>query len=231
MNDNDQLNKIYSIFRSECLWLQQVINLSDQFDPNNDHAKGYNLQELYNKSAPVFFQTAFRVFQEHIHLQIAKLIDPAESFGKPNLSIPYINKLLLQSDKMTDNIKALSDKIHLLAAPVKLSRSKIIAHSDMETVINNCSLGEISDTAWTELITSIYSYVQLVGETLNARPLDYQSIGHEPGDTTDMLNYLRAGVAFYGNNRSYAHENFLKWIEQKNLGGQLLTEWIKAGEP
>lgn len=225
--------KTFEFFKEQCIWLQEVHTTYQLFDPTRKTGKEINAESIYQNSAAHTFVIIFRSMQTYIRLQIAKLLDPAKTGKDENLSILNIDGILELEGKMTDEIRNLSVRIRSLGEPIRKSRHKVIAHADKKAIMEDLVLGEISEAEWDELIESIYNYVILVGKALGIVVPDYYSLGSGPGDPSDLINYIRAGLAFYGKNgarRFYPSEDFYQWAEQKNLGESLLSEWIKVSK-
>lgn len=232
MNENIEDAKLaFKKFRQQCVWLQEVYNIYSQLDP--DIYKGdncFNVYEIYKKTAPIFFNVAFHAIREYLFLQVARITDPSKQNGNANLSIPHINSLLENLKKETEEIKLLSDKILLFANPIREARNKIISHADKSTICNDVTLGGHSEEdAWPNFFINLQQYLNAIGCIVEVGTSDFSSIGYGSGDSSDLLRYLRAGIALHGDRGPFGRqaEGIYKWIEEKNIADELLRQYIK----
>lgn len=217
---DDELVVAYRLFRDECIRFQDLYDIYSAFDPEVLR-KNIDISFVVNKSAPIFFSMIFEVCHQHIRLQVSRLTDPPGEGSKTNLSIQYLDRLLENSGKMTKEIRTLSERIHFYVKPTREARRKYIAHADKDIILNKVDVGFQDVEEWNVLVESIYKYVKEVGSILDD-VIDYRM----PNDVADLINFIRAGIAFHGGGRHFFSEEFYKWIEGKHIGEQFLQEWI-----
>lgn len=91
--------------------------------------------DLLNRSAPGFFRVAQDALWEGILLHIARLTDPPESVGKPNLTMLRLHQMV--SDALVaEQVKVLTEKAMDAAAFCRDWRNRRIAHSDLSLALD-----------------------------------------------------------------------------------------------
>ena len=91
--------------------------------------------DLLNRSAPGFFRVAQDALWEGILLHIARLTDPPESVGKPNLTTRRVQQMV--SDvAVAQQVKVLTEKAIDAAAFCRDWRNRRIAHSDLSLALD-----------------------------------------------------------------------------------------------
>lgn len=122
----EDLGKVFRAVSSELVWTQwrwkQYRTLFGQKPSRID---------LMNEAAPLFFQIIQRVLFEDTLLSIARLIGPAGSGRKSNLTIQRF-PLLLADPSLRDEVCLLIEKAKASGEFAVLWRNRRIAHRDLE---------------------------------------------------------------------------------------------------
>jgi hypothetical protein len=92
--------------------------------------------KLLNNTAPKFFKLVHDTLWENIILHITRLIDPAKSSGKMNLSLQRLSKITSDSE-LSNEIKKMCGDAIKAGKSCKDLRNKIIAHRDLNTALGN----------------------------------------------------------------------------------------------
>jgi hypothetical protein len=99
---------------------------------------------------------------EHTLLQMAKLHDPAEQLGRKNLTLDYIITYGGWDAQTTSVLEALRGRLDvLLAKSLKPARNRLLCHNDLETLINEPSLGNFdpgTDCEYFEVLQEFLSH-------------------------------------------------------------------------
>jgi hypothetical protein len=92
--------------------------------------------DLLNRSAPGFFRVAQDALWEGVLLHIARLTDPPQSVGKPNLTTQRLHQMVSDA-AVAQQVKALTDKAIDAATFCRDWRNRRIAHSDLSLALDS----------------------------------------------------------------------------------------------
>lgn len=128
--------------------------------------------ELYNATAPNFFQKINRLFFEFFFMSISKLLDPAKmNRGKnENLSLfqlVEIAKSLFPS--MKGDIVEKINQIKLESKTILNARRKLYAHNDLNIKLNGSSIGGTSIEEIRTIIEEMQKVIIYISEMLEDR--------------------------------------------------------------
>jgi len=107
--------------------------------------------ELLNKRLPGFGVLAHNTLLDAVVLGICRLLDPAESFGKPNLTFDQLKSKATTDPSRLAWLETEIGKAKAAAANLKTHRNKRIAHLDLTNalgptmVLPNLSRNDIDD--------------------------------------------------------------------------------------
>lgn len=222
MSSQDSLKATFLLLKNRCIYIHMLNNIFKSISAG--HNSNERLDDLYQKTSPILFQTIIPILHEQLVLEIVKLFDPQEIAGRTNLTFRYLKKLLMENNMWAEDLAQIAGEIWKLGSRLEGARNQIIAHADLQVAIENSSLGGMDEEDWDLLIENIYLYVQKLGVILGESS-DYKSIGHGPGDMDDLINYLRSGLAFQGSQRSYYPIDFYDWVGEQNLSEVLFRQW------
>ncbi|HEV8337168.1 MAG TPA: hypothetical protein VGR67_12185 [Candidatus Polarisedimenticolia bacterium] len=118
------------------LW-QEVVRLHMKWKIFSELYGSKETVDLLNFGAQAYFGLSQHVWADHIQLAIARLTDPLKSVGKDNLSL---SRLLVHIDPadpagLRDRVKVQLDELETLCGPIRQRRSKLLAHSDLDTIL------------------------------------------------------------------------------------------------
>jgi AbiU2 len=108
--------------------------------------------ELLQSIAPTFFGDINHLFIEHMILQICKITDPEESFGRKNLTVRFLinNSDFSGAPGELDRLKQLGDKMHAFRAKIVPARNRLIGHLDRHSVHDGKALGGADKGEWNQ---------------------------------------------------------------------------------
>ena len=182
-----ELGELYHELSDELTWL---------------HMKWGQYRELFGKDparidllnivAPFFFGVLSRTLFEDILLHLARMTDPARSFGKDNLTVHKLPELIVDPTLRIDVELALG-RVNLTCDFARQWRNRRLAHSDLLTARNPQLLPAASRQCIEDALATIR-------ELLNRLELHYRSseVGYEftnePGGAELLVYYLENGL-------------------------------------
>ena len=126
--------EIATAFCGQCNWVYEVwITHKHLFDENSTPADNIG-------RAQDFTVRLAKITQEYALHQVAKLHDPWKQGSSINLSIDYMVKLGEWGSKQA-RINAICARLEQLHMSIRPARNKILSHNDLETVVNDWTLG------------------------------------------------------------------------------------------
>ncbi|KTC53797.1 hypothetical protein AO269_08380 [Pseudomonas putida] len=187
--DLADLQWAFEHLRSECIWLQELCETCSQL-----YESGQETLDLLDLASSSFFRDHNWMIIDLIRLNIWKITDRARD-GKQNenLTIRNINGRLEALGLQTEDIKRVSDELHRFRGLIDSSRSKIIAHADLQTIRNGKALGGIPEGEFETFQSNLQAYNDLVGIACGIGPLHYTGTGRA-GDVDQLLSLLAAGL-------------------------------------
>ena len=152
--------------------------------------------KILNKTAPNFFRSYQRYFWNNIILSITRIIDPPRSRSNYNLTIDILGKLAEDNNlSCLDEIKSIIENVHEKSKKIKLWRSKIIAHRDVNYALkSNFDNLKIYLTEVEEILDSIGNCVNKVYLELKNKTIYWQPIPSNNAET--LMHFLREGLIY-----------------------------------
>jgi hypothetical protein len=90
--------------------------------------------DILNESVPIFAFAAQRAFYDTVCLALARLTDPEESCGKPNLSFAYLAKSMASclNASLQGELHRKLEMARSVVSPLRIQRNRRIAHNDLK---------------------------------------------------------------------------------------------------
>lgn len=146
---------------------------------------------ILNATAPGFFADLHRWLIDRIVLNVRKVLDPAKTKGKTNLTVPALHQILTADPKYpVVEAQELIERLRSLAVRVKLWRHHLVAHIDRETALGQTGrCHEFVPSEIGEFYKSLEAYFDLIYRTLwdTAYPIDAVSYS----DTHELMRAVR----------------------------------------
>jgi AbiU2 len=164
------------------------------FDDNTD-------KDILNRNAPNFNEHLWRISQTYSYLQICKLHDPARSAGakSPNLTIRYIiDNLDWGGDK--DSVQHSAAKLEELYQHIKPTRNKVIAHNDLDALLQGEPVGEFPEGLDKEYFHCLQEFAIRVHKKCDSGHYYFKDMNHAMDGAYEYLEVLR--------NSEQAHRSF-----------------------
>ena len=122
----EKCNELYEV------WVTYKTLYDDNLSPH------HNIDKLEY----VFFRLRY-ILHEYFILSVCKLHDPIKSGNNNNVTLEYLRSVDWKDEK--EEIIHLLDELKSFAIKLKPARNRIIAHSDLQSCAENCSLGSFSE--------------------------------------------------------------------------------------
>ena len=110
------------------------------------------------------------ITQEYFLHQVSKLHDPAVQKDQVNLGIDYIVKFGGWDGTTKSKLQLLQKQLEELPKKIRPARNKIVAHNDLETFLNEPTLGAFPDEADTEYFKALEEFINIVHENVVGTP-------------------------------------------------------------
>jgi hypothetical protein len=113
------------------------------------------------------------ITQEYFLHQVSKLHDPAVQKDQVNLGIDYIVKFGGWDEMVKAKLRALQKQLEEVPKKIRPARNKILSHNDLETYLNEPTLGAFPDEADTEYFKALEEFVNIVHENAIGTPWQF----------------------------------------------------------
>lgn len=125
-----QTRKIYRNARRELILLHYRLRLIKQLFIEQD------IVDLLNKTSPVFFRTLRSDLLDTIVIGISRLLDPANTLGKPNASLKQLTNSLDPNahTELISSLRSILVDIESSSGRIKSWRNKFASHRDLRVV-------------------------------------------------------------------------------------------------
>jgi transcriptional regulator with XRE-family HTH domain len=121
-------------------------------------------RELLDSIAPTFFRDMSEMLIEHLILQICKITDPEESFGRKNLTVTFLinNSDFSAAPGKLKRLKSLSDSMHAFRVKILPARNRLIGHLDRHSVLDGKALGGADEGEWVQFWLDLQSFLNIM---------------------------------------------------------------------
>ena len=163
-------------------------------------------QEIFDKSAPIFFNHLNDHLLDLLFLSISRFFDPATQNGYRNVSIEHIlsyKEISGISDTLEDIVR---DPRLKWEKGIRVWRHKRLSHSDLESYIDRERIPSIPISDVQEIVEAICSFSKAIHRHLDQKDMKYEVyISHW---VPDLIRYLRRGIDSTGGAQQDATDNF-----------------------
>ncbi len=189
----EEIKRAFEILRDQALILVKYIDTFKVLfhDPDN--------VQLLKETAEDFFGGQLNnALLKIIILDIYKIVGPAKTAGKKNLSTQQITKLVCQNQNMDTckEIRTLNQKLVEFGKKQEDVRNKIIAHLDWDTHLNDEILGGFGEEELVKFVENLEDYFNKVGSLIGSEgfvglyTFDPQSINKPKRDVYGLIEIL-----------------------------------------
>lgn len=127
------------------------------------------------------------ITHEYILLQICKLHDPAIQGGSVNITIDYIARFG-EWGSNAERIHGIVSRLTTLFEKVKSARNKVLAHNDLETLMNEAVLGKFPQGLDNEYFSALQEFVNEVNGKWFDGPYPFNDLAG--ADVNEFLHVL-----------------------------------------
>lgn len=181
-------SEVVTKFCQHCDWTEQCwLVRKHLFDDNP------NRQFLFDPRHAHFFNRLALILQEHWLHEVVKLHDPAKQAGRWNLTVDYILECGDWADDVRERLMALRSQLVLLADAIRGARNRLLSHNDLETILNEQSLGEFAEGTDLAYFTALREYATTVHEAVLGVPYDFD--GLTANDVDVFMSQFQRGAA------------------------------------
>ena len=121
-------------------------------------------RELLWTTAPTFFGDLNLALIEHLILQICKITDPEESFGRKNLTVKFFinNSDLSAAPDELEKLIRFGASMTAFRAKIVPARNRLIGHLDRDSVLDGKSLGETDKREWAQFWLELQDFTHFL---------------------------------------------------------------------
>ncbi len=158
------------------------------------------LYGLMEQTAREFFLELHEIMLEHLLLEFAKLMDPAESRTKKdvyleNFTIHNLYETINWSNCTKRKLEKLVVRIESFRKYLKPARDKLLAHSDKETKMSGARLGEFPEEEGIQFIANVEEMCNLMHAECFG--IIFDDIGVSiAGDVHDFIKMIGKAAAY-----------------------------------
>jgi AbiU2 len=152
---------------------------------------------LMEKTAPSFFNNIGRILHEYLLLESAKVTDDADTMGYTNFTVDYlVEKICWPKDTgIQQKLESLRTVTEDFRRYIKLARNKLLAHSDLRTVLSETSLGSFPENEDRKFFDALEEICNITHEACFGT-IYGQMVPTSSGDVISLRQALRYAVAF-----------------------------------
>lgn len=183
-----ELQQAFTSFREECIWLRNCYNTYKSL-----FECGERTEKILREAAELFFDDLNCILIEYIFLQICKITDPAETSGRANLTVKYLNNALEDVHLFSEEIRECSEGVLRYREYIVGARNRLVSHLDLQAVLRREPIGEHAPHEVTAFFDNLQKYCDAVGRAVGSGPLDFRCAPGK-GDVEDLINVLQRGI-------------------------------------
>jgi hypothetical protein len=121
--------------------------------------------DLLNRSARQFFFDIRQVLADSIVLRISRLLDPAKSMGRDNLTCDRLINVLKEESvppKLVSELEMIRDEMKTLGASIRDQRNRRLGHSDLSAALFPSTLPSVAVNDVTELLRLLIRFINAI---------------------------------------------------------------------
>ncbi|TVQ83789.1 MAG: hypothetical protein EA357_05030 [Micavibrio sp.] len=195
---NEELNsdqKITESFLEVCRWAYICFTYHEEIGAGLKKIRGVAGEPRWrSRAAPYFFHDLSAIMQEYTLLQMAKLHDEAETYGKTNISIHYIKEKLNWNRDEKQAINSIVAKMTEFYKRIKDARNKVIAHNDRNAYQDNHRLGCFIAEQDNEWFGCLEELADRVSQKFLGVPYSLSEDSFATTDVNEFLQIVEKGI-------------------------------------
>jgi hypothetical protein len=174
--------------------------------------------ELLYASARHLFLVVEDALGTDVQLTLSKLSDPAATGGRPNATIPRLfdEVMRMDNDSLTQAINVHLTAFNAACYPIRERRNRLIAHSDLSTVLKTDSRPPLPDPTVNEVeaaLTALRDFMNAIALAFGEAATAYEHfISRHDGD--DLVLLLRMANRY----RELQEVERIPWDDMQHAG-------------
>ena len=149
--------------------------------------------ELFNRAAPAFFKSLYRILFGDLVMDIGRFTDPAEMGSFRNLSLAQLEQTVPDAT-VRAALCALRGTAEAKCKPVRDYRNKVPAHFDMETALGVKQEPPVCRRDLREALESIAPFLNEIERHYGVGPCAYEHTIGPLGGVTVLVRRLEKGL-------------------------------------
>jgi HEPN superfamily AbiU2-like protein len=119
---------------------------------------------LLQDIAPTFFCDLNRVLIKHLALQICKITDREESFGRKNLTVQFCinNSDFSSAQGELEKLGRLGKSMHDFRSKIVAARNRLVSHLDRSSVLDGKALGGAEKSEWSQFWLDLQDFLYIL---------------------------------------------------------------------
>lgn len=149
--------------------------------------------DLFNRAAPAFFNSMYRILFTDLVMDLGRFTDPAEMGSSRNLSLAQLEKAV-PDDTVRDKLATLRAAAETRCQPVRAYRNKVPAHFDMDTALGVKTEPPVSRRDLRESLESITPFLNEIEQHYGIGPCAYAHTIGPLGGVSVLVRRLEKGL-------------------------------------
>jgi len=181
-----ELGNLCHELQNDFAWLQRKwMEFGELFQRGQDRI------DLLNSTASNFFYFLNKLLYEDALLHIARITDPAESFGRQNLSVTRLAGAIAELG-LRQSVEAATARALTTCEFARAWRNKRLAHADLDTLRqgNAAGLPEVTEARVEDALESLRQLLRMVDEHYGMVP--FLSL-RDPWGARSLVHFLEKG--------------------------------------
>lgn len=182
-NMNPLSDQVAKKFCELCNWAYEVwCTHRKLFDDNT-------FQEQTIGKSTYFTNRLSIITQEYCLQQIVKLHDRAIMRDSINLTIDFIKRFGEWDDDEKEKVASICDRLNVLFNKIKTARNKVIAHNDLETLIQGETLGDFPENLDRQYFQALQELADIVHSKWIGGPYPFNDLAE--ADVEEFLALMK----------------------------------------
>ncbi|MGH7786564.1 MAG: hypothetical protein ACRERC_06830 [Candidatus Binatia bacterium] len=149
--------------------------------------------DLFNRAAPAFFNSMYRILFIDLVMDIGRFIDPAETGSFRNLSLAQVEKAVSE-DTVRDRLAAHRATAEARCTPVRDYRNKVPAHFDLDIALGMQKEPPVGRRDLRESLKSIAPFLNELEQHFGIGHCAYEHTRGPSGGVAVLVRRLEKGL-------------------------------------
>ena len=148
---------------------------------------------LLDRVASNYFRFLHTILRDYIYLQFTRITDPAETFGRENLTASYVAERIAWPPAVEGALREKLGELLDFRRKILPARNQLVVHPDLQAHASDVSFGAFPEGDETRFLQNLQEFVDIVHEQLFGCRLPLDAVTY--GDASDLIICLQRGVA------------------------------------